>query len=381
MTEMSAATVDSIKALVEDRRISRIVYMHADHFEPWRSGIKQQSADALVAFSEAARKSEFSRNMSLFYKPNVPVRFESTVGGIVGKRLAGEPLVFRQRSDTEIRIAREAMQQLMRNGNHEIHVHLHHEGLTASESAIAPAIADWLAANSSAERDASRFELLLNLSLNAICEDTGLALGNWGFVHGLWALNGSDPSVRRIADELVILQRNGCFGDFTFPAGRAGVNPRIEQPFTCLPITAHRGYDLPEAEPRPVLPGSNAFAPGRLFIWSSIIKHTHCCIDYYGGRHDRMDNTEEFVLRWIRDLFQFDGTVYVKTHSHSMAPEYWRARAVPVIPHLYSAVREICAQLAEVVAKLGVALEFGSARSIFDELALGSGPGPAHAVA
>jgi hypothetical protein len=361
---LSTNTFDAIKAIVQQKKISRVVYMHADHFEPWRHRIEQSYADEVACFGELCAKVDFGRKLSLFYRPRVRYWYAEDPGE--HHHIPGEPIVYLKRTDTEKHIARQAIGALLASAGHEIQVHIHHENLTLSDRRTMPELAAWVHAHSNARLDCERFEFFLQLSLDQIREDIGTRLDRWAFVHGTWALNASDHAVCRIQNEMEILKRNGCFGDFSFPAGRKNTNPKIEQPFTCRPITADRAYDLPESEPIPVHPGSNAFTGNRFFIWSSVIKHVHCGIDYYGTHLDALA-VDDAVLRWIRDSAFIDGTVYIKTHAHSMRSYYWEL-PVPLIPHLHPKVQAICAALAEVCVTLNISLEFGTASSIFDEL-------------
>jgi hypothetical protein len=55
--------------------------------------------------------------------------------------------------------------------------------------------------------------------------DTGQL--NYGFIHGNWALDNSDPSGHNcgINDELIILRETGCYADFTFPSAPHPTQP------------------------------------------------------------------------------------------------------------------------------------------------------------
>ena len=89
----------------------------------------------------------------------------------------------------------------------------------------------------------------------------------WFFVHGLWALQGSDENVCRISDEIGILMREGCKGDFTFPAGRVTLYPKIEIPYFCDAIDRIRGYDgSPSSNPEAALNNAQA-AQNKFFVW------------------------------------------------------------------------------------------------------------------
>jgi hypothetical protein len=97
----------------------------------------------------------------------------------------------------------DAIAELCRRGYGEVEIHLHHDNDTAENLT----------------RTLTRFTELLS-------RRHGL-LGRWpdgrvayGFVHGNWALDNSRPDGRwcGVPNELSILQRTGCYGDFTLPS-------------------------------------------------------------------------------------------------------------------------------------------------------------------
>ncbi len=49
----------------------------------------------------------------------------------------------------------------------------------------------------------------------------------WNFIHGNWALDGSSPGQCGINNEISIMQNQGCYADFTFPAIEATGQPEI----------------------------------------------------------------------------------------------------------------------------------------------------------
>jgi hypothetical protein len=98
----------------------------------------------------------------------------------------------------------EALASLCRAGFGEVEIHLHHDGDTAT----------------SLRRKLLEAKKLLDErhGLLARCRKTrDLA---YGFVHGDWALDNSDPCGREcgVNNELSILHETGCYADFTLPA-------------------------------------------------------------------------------------------------------------------------------------------------------------------
>jgi len=268
---MVARIEETLKKLL-DKGVQSVEYFHCDHFEPWRSGSRMKCVDDLHNFLEMTRQSEFASSLTLFYKPELSkIHFGKVKPGDVSA-IDNEEIGFRQRNAWQKEIANHPMQQVAQS-DHEIQLHLHHEGFTLSDVSHDKPVHDWLMAHGSEKGDSARLNLSIQLTLQAIREDTGLPMDRWAFVHGNWALNGSDHRICRIKDEISILQRNGCFGDFTFPAGRRQVDPTLHlTPYTCIPQKCDRGYDVPDAKPLS-LSSAGAREKGRFFIWNSVLKH------------------------------------------------------------------------------------------------------------
>ena len=140
-----------------------------------------------------------------------------------------------------------------------------------------------------------------------------------------------------VEDEIAILMRHGCFGDFTFPAGRGHCNPTsIEAPYTCLPAHGPKAYDLPAADPQAIVRGGQHLRSDRFFIWNSPIKAVHSSLDYYHEPNRVLFRTpERLVTEWLEKSVLLDGTLFIKTHSHSLEPTYRIGTAERMSPHLY----------------------------------------------
>ncbi len=95
------------------------------------------------------------------------------------------------------------LSQLVRAGYGDIEVHLHHDDDNAER------LREFLLM--SIERLHSRHGLLST-------DDRGQI--RYGFIHGNWALDNSDPDGRwcGVNNELTILRETGCYADFTMPA-------------------------------------------------------------------------------------------------------------------------------------------------------------------
>ncbi|MBL9120394.1 MAG: hypothetical protein JNL80_10830 [Phycisphaerae bacterium] len=141
----------------------------------------------------------------------------------------------------------EAIAELCRQGHGEIEIHLHHDNDTAENLS----------------RTLVEFTELFALRHGV--------LGRWpdgriayGFVHGNWALDNSRPDGRwcGVPNELTILQRTGCYGDFTLPSA-----PDATQTRTVNRI--YRAVGRPnccKSHNRGVRVGSGGDTPGLMII-------------------------------------------------------------------------------------------------------------------
>lgn len=355
--------------IIRRRGVQRIAYFHCDHFEPWRGpvsrGVEDNAAD-IARFAKQSSSHEFSRRLTLFYKAHIGfARSGRAKGGVEATR--GDPFIFLPRPPTVAKTCRDAMMGLLAQVGHEIQVHVHHENYTYNTAHTDPDIIEAFSQPDSRRRDAIRFEFALRLGLAAMRDETGLAFDRWFFVHGQWGLNASDPSVCHITDEIEILMRNGALGDFTFPAGRPNVDPPLEQPYFVRPVNAARGYMLPSAEPE-IAFGNTDAARRKFFIWASQIRHRGTSFDYYSDHvvQDLAD-PEGFARRILEGSFVAGGTLYFKTHAHSMHPKYAPDEGTGVFPHQHPGIQRMLGVLFDNAASAGVAVDFVTAGEVYDE--------------
>ncbi len=369
-----AAAFDSAPSALSDivkrRDVHRIVYFHADHFEPWRPvagsrTIEENAADVL-SFAEQSAANEFSRRLTLFYKAHVGMTRHIALPG-VAKVTPDDPFGFLPRTAAHEAVFQGAMRGLMSRVAHEIQVHVHHEYYTYNTAHKDPKVIEAFARPDVRERDAARFELALRLGLEAIRRETGLALQRWFFVHGLWALNASDPAVCHIGNEIEILLRNGGLGDFTFPAGRPNVDPVLEAPYFVRPLDAPRAYLLQQAEPELAFGNADA-ARRKFFIWASEIRHRGSSLDYFSDHvMEALEDAPAFAGRILEQSYVAGGTLYFKTHCHSMHTNYWREGEPVVFPHQHPGVRRMMGTVFDAATAAGATVDFLSAGEIYDE--------------
>lgn len=364
-------TIQRLADRLKRREIHRFVYFHCDHFEPWShlEGIRPNDArhvEDVIQFAEDCSTVEFAKRLTLFYQP-----FQSFTLDVKRELIRAYPadaLGFVPRTIQEIEHGRHAMQGLLDRVGHEIQLHMHHEGFTSNTNHRHDDFKSYLATPEGYGGDGARFTCALDLYIRAIRDDTGLPFDEWFFVHGLWALQGSDSRVCNIADELQRLVDAGCKGDFTFPAGRSQVNSHYEVPYFCYPINEIRGYDLDAGEPERAYGNPDA-ALRKFFVWSSKIQHTRSSLDYYDTKRF---NSLMDPLAWASDIIDLSysegGVIYFKTHAHSMAPPYRPPGGRLLPPHLHPKVRDLFGVLIEATDLADTKIDFLTASEVYNEL-------------
>lgn len=350
---MSLSTAD-LADILKSRQIRSVYYFHADHFEPWSSGINDKTAIGVERMRQMSAASPFGHKMSLFYCPFVPYNVDLTLGkSAAGRRAKGDSVVFGPRAVGQEKLARDVIRPLVADDQHEMHLHVHHEFWTRNDSNFDSPVSRWVNANSTAELDEERLDLGFRLFKEVVSKDIGEPFDRWAFVHGNWALAGSDPLICKIENELSMIMRHGGFGDFSFPAGRGYCDPTLAVPFTCLPIDVKRAYDDPASDPRPI--GSGALKPGRFFIWNSSIKANFSSIDYYSAANrDLFKDPARMVSEWLSGSVTLGGDLFIKTHAHSMKWEYEIGQPGSSIPHCYPDVVKIFEELLRACDLAGV---------------------------
>jgi SAM-dependent methyltransferase len=363
-------TIDELADVLKRRGLDRVCYFHVDHFEPWSFGIDEQSARAVERFAAMARSSPYARRLSLFYCPFISYHLEPEIAGSVdGDRVPGDSILFARRSAAHESLACRTIRPLVREDGHEMHLHVHHEYWTRNGSDFDNPISRWVNAHSTPEADRARLELYFRLCAEVIAGEIAAPFDRWGFIHGNWALAGSDPLICRVDNELSMIMRRGGFGDFSFPAGRGYCDPRLEGPFTCLPLDKVRAYDDPDADPRIVDAGTQVLRPDRFFVWNSPIKSDYSSLDYDAGSpRGLFDAPDRVVFEWLSRSVALDRTLYLKTHAHSVRWQYRLAEPSTLIPHCWPAVTGAFDHLARVCERAGAELKFVTVNEVMSQL-------------
>lgn len=345
----------------------RLVYFHCDHFEPWRSKprtISVENAELVAQFAERTAKLDYARRLTLFYRPHCrPINEPRTGGSFV----PGDTLGFLPLDAGSLRITSPAIRSVVEAG-HELQLHLHHERVTANDRySKETRWSDHFEGEGVAARDASRFELLVQLSLETARQESGCAFDEWLFIHGNWALAASDPAVCRIENELEILRRNGCVGDFTFTGQPRlpACNPSFIEPALVRTAFGLKAYDGPDADARVAwAAGALADQSDRLFIWSSRSGRIGQALDYRNAEvAARCESPQAWAEELARRAIRLGDSLYVWTYAHSMSSQHGDVRSM-LFPHEHSAVRSMFGFLFDGAAKIGMNVEFLTASEV-----------------
>ena len=351
------------------RGVRRMVYFHCDHFEPWRDArgtISKRNADDVREFAEVTSQIEYARRLTLFYKCHVPTTMSASPRSLFAE---GDGLGFQYPTDEHFAITGSAMRHIAHDTGHEVQVHVHHEYYIGNDKyCFLPTWSrGFFETLNTPELDQLRFKLGLELTLQTIRREAEIPLARWMFVHGTWALNASDPDVCSITNEIELLQKYGCLGDFTFPAGRRHCDPDYTEPVFVRPFTAPKGYNLKEAQAEAAFGNAGAAMAEKFFIWASVIKAGGSSIDHYW---DWVRKRSEDVAGWALDIVENSvvrgDTLFFKTHSHSMYMDYFDGDTPPIHPHAYPGVRNLFGVILQAANEANVAVDYLTASEVYE---------------
>lgn len=364
-------SIEALADLLKSRECEAVCYFHTDHFEPWSFAIDDSAARAVERMAAMARSSPYACRLSLFYSVFVPYRLAAGRAPEDDEIcVPGDGVAFAARSPRQEETAREAIRPLVSADRHEMHLHVHHEFWTRNTSNFDQPVSQWVNAHSTQAMDRDRLDLHFGLCKAAIAREIGVPFDRWAFIHGNWALNASDPLICHVTDEIAMIMRHGGFGDFSFPAGRAYCDPKLETPFTCLPLDLPRAYDDPRADPRPIGAQTRALRPDRFLVWNSPIKSAFSSLDYYSAANRALLRTpERIVAAWLGKSVCLGRKLFIKTHAHSMKWEYKLAEPGSVIPHCYPDVVAVFECLARVCDRARIELRFSTVNEVTRNLA------------
>jgi hypothetical protein len=364
---------DDLRELYKNRGVRRVVYFHCDHWEPWRpipgsNTICEANRDEVYRFIDVSNRIDFAAKQSLFYKCNINFIYDHENSSSKGVKVSPDDGIrFSPRGENGQKIASEALSHVVANSKMDVQVHIHHENITYNSDHKKPEVVSFIGSERARHFEEQRFALFLQLTLKTIEQETGKKLDRWFFVHGHWGLNASDPAVCHMTREIAILMDHGCLGDFTVPSGRPVVNPRLEVPYFATPVDAPKGYDLQECEPELAYGNSTARDRGKFMIWSSIIKHRGASLDYYAPwLRKRLDDIDSLSREIIEQSYFVDGTLFIKSHAHSMHPQYYEDTRLAIFPHAYPPIQNLFSVLFDAAASAGAEVSFLTASEVYD---------------
>jgi len=370
---------EPLTSIIKSRRIKQVFVFHTDHWEPWvgpdnwgkDTDIVGGNIAKIRDFLKESEKFPHSRKQTLFYKIQV---------GHIGKSewsrfpdiisIENDAIGFRDPDDgidTHAPV-KEIISEIDNSFGHEIHLHVHHERYTRGDYfGYGEEFTKHNLSNNNL-MDSKRLDLSVQLLLKRMKIELGRPLKDWCFVHGVWALNGSDPHVCNNLDEIEILMRNGCIADFTMPAGRPWVNASILEPFTVIPVFAPKGYDFPESDPTPVGTKPIIDDQRRFLIWNQGIDYSRSSLDYLTTAVlDALKNAQEYLEHWFSKGFVIGNKLFIKTHAHSLNRKY-ELDENGYYPHQHPTVVNLFKNLEETCSINGLELNYSTVNEVMSEL-------------
>ncbi len=164
--------------------------------------------------------------------------------------------------------------------------------------------------------------------------DSAGAEPRWSFIHGNWSLDGSIPGKCGVSNGIEILQRNGCYADFTFPApGTTGQPATINRIYYVHDTPEAKSYDQGEVAQVGVAGDGFLMFPGPLALdfRNPLILIENTAIDDseatgFSGKLRKPDNYRDYfrpsrIQLWNEVHIGVEGKpewVFVKAHAHGM---------------------------------------------------------------
>ena len=351
-----------------------VVYFHCDHFEPWDFSRQppERAAEQVIDFVAAVQRVDFARRLTLFYSNPWSTRLSEQDD--LRRAAADDRLGFvpRARPTTKPSAPRSATSGRT--------VGMRSRSTSITRTSPAPAAC--------AIRSARPFSTVRGAAAATGCGSNARSSNGsksarrefdyvperWFFVHGLWALNGSDPEGCTIHDEIARLMKWGCRGDFTFPAGRPHCDPRFEAPYFCAPAIGPKSYDSEAASPEFAW-GNSGAAAEKFFIWNSPIKAAGASLDWGDpGLRRRLERPEPFAREIIEASFRWDGVLFIKTHAHSMHHMNRDDDGLLVHPHCYGPTRDLYGAIFEAAGAAGATVTLATAGEVYDRFVEAQSP-------
>lgn len=199
-------------------------------------------------------------------------------------------------------------------GETEVHWHHYHDSPVAFEQDLKAGLA-------------------IFMRQGALIDSVGSA-PRWSFIHGNWSLDGSIPGKCGVSQEIEIMQRNGCYADFTFPApGTLGQPSTINRIYYTHDTPESKSYDQGVVARVGVDGDGFLMFPGPIALdfRNPLILIENTAIDDaagtgFSGKLRKPDNYRDYfkpsrIQLWNEIHIGVEGKpewVFVKAHAHGM---------------------------------------------------------------
>jgi len=246
-----------------------------------------------------------------------------------------------------------SLADLCRKTRNEVEVHLHHENDTADNF------------KASLEQGKS------DLRVHGLLGEDAQGKAVFGFIHGNWALDDSDPKGRGcgVRGELAILKQAGCYGDFTMPSAphptqAPVVNELYYSLSTLEGCSHHRGTS--------VMRGAEGTSALRISRDHLLMVQGPLSLDWHRrkwGILPRVENSDigpnnpptgERMNQWINGRISVSGApewCFIKLHTHG-APESGQRS------NLGEERQRFHSQIQQMASEIGFRLHYVSAREM-----------------
>ena len=355
-----------INSFFEASNIKKIYCFHIDHFEPTTLDNNHIIKDGIInKFINSMNSHNHSKKMSIFYRPTFSVGINESKITESHSMVEGDFVSFN--SDKNTIKSGGILSRLSEKTEFEFNLHIHHEHFTFSDDMSKERKILYIENGNDHKADFERLSLYIDICKRFMLKNSKFrADGGWFFVHGKWALNGSDLRVCRMEEEISLLRSHGCVGDFSFPAGRRNCDPYIKTPFTIKPIRCARSYDYAASEAMAVYSGSNVMTDSRFFIWNSNLTHPSSSLDNFSHVvGNNLANHDSCLYNLLNGSVRINDMLFVKTYAHSLEKNFVGGTSVQ-FPLEYPNVVRMFAKLEFLCNKNNVELNYVTAGEVYN---------------
>lgn len=174
----------------------------------------------------------------------------------------------------------------------------------------------------------------------------------FGFIHGNWALDNSRPDGRwcGLNNEITLLERLGCYADFTMPSGPSPTQARqLNRLYWAVDDTARpKSYDRgPLLGEGPAPEGALLMIPGPFALrWEPGRPIPQCWLPKIeiGEMAGHLPMTQARLERWLTVAPRLGGEMFIKLFAHGAAEKNATALLDGQLEMLFSLLEGECAR-------------------------------------